>query len=69
MANEGGCTRIAFSETMRGYVSAAQTTFADGFAAGEKAGDALSIKVGVLIPDLERFLDEPAHAGTLDGEI
>lgn len=54
---------------MRGYVSAAQTTFADGFAAGEKAGNALSIKVGVLIPDLERFLDEPAHAGTLDGEI
>jgi cholesterol oxidase len=69
MASEGGSTRIEFSESMRGYVSAAKTTYADGCAEGEKAGNALSIKVAVLIPDLALFLDEPAHAGTLSGEI
>ncbi len=69
MASEGGSTRIEFSESMRGYVSVAKTTYADGCAEGEKAGNALSIKVAVLIPDLALFLDEPAHAGTLSGEI
>lgn len=69
MASEGGSTRIEFSESMRGYVSAAKTTYADGRAEGEKAGNALSIRVAVLIPDLALFLDEPAHAGTLSGEI
>ena len=69
MANEGGGTRIEFSESMRGYASAAQTTFADGYADGKKAGNSLSINVSVLIPDLAHFLDEPAHAGTLSGEI
>lgn len=69
MANEGGSTRIEFAEVMRGYVSAAKTTFADGYADGEKAGHTLSINVSVLIPDLALFLQEPAHAGTLGGEI
>jgi cholesterol oxidase len=54
---------------MRDYVSAAKTTYADGCAEGEKAGNVLSIRVSVLIPDLALFLDEPAHAGTLSGEI
>ncbi|WP_283744316.1 alpha/beta hydrolase [Sideroxydans sp. CL21] len=69
MANEGGSVRITFSETMRGYASAAQTTFADGYTEGRKAGNSLSIDVSVLIPDLAHFLDEPAHIGTLSGEL
>ena len=69
MAKEGGGVRITFSETMRGYASAAQTTFADGHAAGKKAGNSLSIDVSILIPDLAHFLEDPAHAGTLSGEI
>lgn len=69
MANKGGSTRIEFSESMRGYASAAKTTFADGYANGINDGNTLSIKVAVLIPDLALFLDEPQHAGTLSGEI
>ncbi|MFZ2160910.1 MAG: alpha/beta hydrolase [Sideroxyarcus sp.] len=69
MANEDGSTRIEFSELMHGYASAAATTFADGYADGEKAGNTLSINVSVLIPDLELFLTDAAHAGTLGGEI
>ena len=69
MTNENCGTKIEFAETMRGYVDAAQTSYADGYAAGKKKGNALSINVSVLIPDLQRFLDEPEHAGTLDGEV
>ncbi len=69
MANEGGSTRIEFSEVMRGYASATETTFADGYADGEKTGNALSIDVSVLIPDLALFLERAEHAGTLSGEI
>ncbi len=69
MANDGGGTRIEFSELMHGYASAEATTFADGYAEGEKAGNTLAINVSVLIPDLELFLTDPGHAGTLSGEI
>jgi len=69
MTNENCGTKIEFAETMRGYVDAAQTSYADGYAAGKAKGNALSINVSVLIPDLQRFLDEPEHAGTLDGEV
>jgi len=69
MTNENCGTKIEFAETMRGYVDAAQTSYADGYAAGKKEGHALSINVSVLIPDLQRFLDEPEHAGTLGGEV
>ncbi|RPH76037.1 alpha/beta hydrolase, partial [bacterium] len=69
MANGDGSTRIEFSELMHGYASAAETTFADGYADGEKAGNALAINVSILIPDLDLFLTDAAHAGTLSGEI
>ncbi|MBI5891697.1 MAG: alpha/beta fold hydrolase [Nitrosomonadales bacterium] len=69
MANDGGSTRIEFSELMHGYASAAATTFTDGYAEGKEAGNALAINVSVLIPDLALFLAEPAHAGSLSGEI
>lgn len=69
MANEVNGTRIEFSELMRGYVGAAETTFADGYKAGELAGNSLSIKVAVLIPDLAYFLEEEGHAGSLSGEV
>jgi cholesterol oxidase len=69
MANEGGGTRVEFSELMHGYASTAATTFANGFADGKKAGDALSIDVSVLIPDLELFLSDPSHSCTLSGHI
>lgn len=69
MAIEGGSVRITFTESMRGYATAAHTTFADGYADGKKSGASLSINVSVVIPDLAHFLDEPAHVGTLNGEL
>jgi cholesterol oxidase len=54
---------------MRGYFSATQTTSADGHAAGQESGNLLAINVSVLIPDLEHFLEDPNHEGTLSGEM
>ena len=67
--NEVNGTRIEFSESMRGYASAMATTFADGYAAGERAGNALAINVSIRIPNLDQFLKEDEHAGTLSGEV
>lgn len=69
MANEVSSTRIEFSESMRGYLSAEQTTFADGYAAGKRSGNTLSINVSILIPDLGHFLMDPNHEGMLSGEM
>ena len=61
--------RIEFAEVMKGYVSAEATTFADGYADGEKAGHALALHVTVGIADLGAFLRQPEHAGTLAGHV
>lgn len=69
MSNETPNTKIAFSEMMQGYVSQAATTFADGYADGEKAGHKLTLSVTVTIADLDAFLHRPEHAGTLSGHV
>ncbi|HEY0845512.1 MAG TPA: alpha/beta fold hydrolase [Noviherbaspirillum sp.] len=60
---------IEFDEVMKGYVSAEATTFADGYADGEKAGHAMALHVTVRIADLDAFLHRPDHAGTLTGHV
>jgi cholesterol oxidase len=60
---------IEFAEVMHGYVSAEATTFADGYAQGDASGHALALHVTVAIADLQAFLAEPEHAGTLTGHI
>lgn len=61
--------RIEFAEVMKGYVSAEATTFADGYADGEKAGHGMALHVTVSISDLDAFLHRPDHAGTLAGHV
>lgn len=61
--------QINFSEVMRGFVSAQQTIFADGYAEGAAAGHTLALHVAVDITDLADFLDKPEHAGSLSGHI
>jgi cholesterol oxidase len=69
MPNDLHGVKIEFAEVMRGYVSAQQTQFADGYADGEKAGNEMALHVTVTIPDLEKFLSQEEHAGTLSGHI
>lgn len=61
--------RIEFSEVMRGYVSPESTTFADGYRDGEAAGHKLALHVSVRIDDLDAFLHQPDHAGSLSGHV
>jgi cholesterol oxidase len=60
---------IGFAEVMQGYVSAQATTFADGYAHGKANAHALALHVTVSINDLDTFLTEPQHAGTLSGHL
>src|SRR6478609_8829459 len=60
---------ISFAEVMKGYVSAEATTFADGYADGETAGQTLALHVTVNIPNLGAFLAQAEHAGTLTGHV
>ncbi|KIF81140.1 alpha/beta fold hydrolase [Noviherbaspirillum autotrophicum] len=69
MPNNLHSVTIAFSEVMKGYVSAEATTFAHGYADGEAAGHSMSLHVTVSIGDLASFLQQPDHAGALSGYI
>jgi len=69
MADDLRGVRIAFAEVMKGCVSAEATTFADGYADGEKAGHELALHVTVRIADLHAFLHTDGHAGTLEGHV
>ncbi|HYD93900.1 MAG TPA: alpha/beta fold hydrolase [Noviherbaspirillum sp.] len=69
MSNDLRGVRIEFAEVMQGYVSAGATTFADGYADGEQAGNRLALHVSVSIADLQDFLDQSGHAGTLSGYV
>jgi cholesterol oxidase len=69
MSNDLHGVKITFAEVMRGYVSAEATMFADGYAGGEKSGNAMALHVTVTIPDLAIFLSEAEHAGSLAGHV
>lgn len=68
-ASDTDAVRIEFSEVMSGYVSAAATTFEDGYEQGRAGGHALALHVTVTIPALGPFLASPEHAGTLSGHV
>jgi len=69
VSNNSQDIRVDFAEVMHGYVSAQATTFADGYAQGDVNGDALALHVSVAISDLDAFLTQSQHAGSLSGHI
>jgi len=60
---------IQFKEAMTGFAAENQGTFADGYAAGKKARHHLTLAVTVTVTDIDRFLKDPSHAGTLSGAV
>ena len=60
---------ITFGETMEGPFSLGATEPKPGAAQGEKAGTALAIHVTVTVRDMDRFIADPQHNGTLIGHI
>ena len=59
---------IEFTERMAGYVSDKRgADYAEAAATGKAAGADFSFTVAVRIADIDAFIRDPAHAGTLSG--
>jgi len=60
---------ITFNEVMSGFVTLGVTDPGDGEAQGKARGTRLTMSVSVGIPDLDLFLADPGHDGTLSGRV
>jgi len=65
----GHSVGISFSEVMKGGFALGQTDPKDGKKAGERSGNELAIHADVLIDDIEGFVKDPNHLGSLSGSI
>lgn len=62
-------TGIVFHETMSGGLMLGEHDYHSGERKARVAGDILAMHADVVIPDLERFIHDPRHAGELAGTI
>src|SRR5688572_5152070 len=60
---------ITFSETMAGPFALGETEPAAGEAAGKASGTTLEMHASIDIPNLDRFVADPSHAGQIAGHI
>ena len=60
---------ITFSETMAGSFALGETDPAAGEAAGKKLGTTLAMHAAIEISDLDRFVADPAHSGSISGHV
>lgn len=60
---------ISFRETMQGHFSLGATDPEQGRTAGERDGTTLAIHVTVTVRDLDRFVADPDHNGSLAGTV
>jgi cholesterol oxidase len=60
---------VQFTEKMRGFVTFGEDDFDKGFRAGKKSKTALMFHVTVLMDDIERFVADPDHPGTITGHV
>jgi cholesterol oxidase len=58
---------VEFTERMVGHISDRGADHTAAAAAGKAAGNEFSFTVTVRIADVDRFVSDPAHAGTLTG--
>jgi cholesterol oxidase len=62
-------TGITFSETMSGRVVPGETDYLKGMQRLDGSGHSLAMHARVRIDDLSRFIEDPTHAGQLEGSI
>ncbi len=60
---------IAFRETMAGPFALAESDPEAGAATGRRDDTTLALHASIEIPDVERFRDDPDHAGEITGEV
>jgi hypothetical protein len=54
---------------MAGGFALGETDPARGNAAGTAAGTRLALRLSLTIPDIDRFVSDPSHSGTLEGTV
>ncbi len=59
----------AFTEKMRGFITFGEDDHDKGFRRGKKAKTACMFHVTVLMDDIERFIEDPQHPGTITGHV
>ena len=62
-------TSLTFKETMSGYFALGATDPAAGVQEGKQNGTTLAMHARVSLDDLDRFLSDPTHLGSLTGTI
>jgi cholesterol oxidase len=60
---------LEFTEKMRGFVTFGEDDFDKGFRAGKKSRTGLMFHVTVLMDDIERFIADEQHPGTITGTV
>jgi len=60
---------LQFTEKMRGFVSFGEDDFDKGFRAGKKSKTDLMFHLTVLMDDIERFISDEQHPGSITGHV
>jgi cholesterol oxidase len=60
---------LEFTEKMRGFVTFGEDDFDKGFRQGKKDRTALMFHLTVLMEDIERFVADEQHPGTITGHV
>ncbi|MEJ7826039.1 MAG: GMC family oxidoreductase [Solirubrobacteraceae bacterium] len=60
---------LEFTEKMRGFVSFGEEDYDRGFRAGKKSKTKLMFHVTVHMDDVERFIEDEQHPGTITGHV
>jgi cholesterol oxidase len=60
---------LEFTEKMRGFVTFGEDDFDKGFRQGKKDRTALMFHLTVLMEDMERFVKDEQHPGTITGHV
>jgi predicted acylesterase/phospholipase RssA len=68
-STQGGLMALTFQEVMRGSFALGAQDPQQGAQQGGAAATTMTINASIRIDNLDRFLNEPAHAGSLSGTI
>lgn len=60
---------IAFREKMEGWFALGETDPKQGAVAGREKGSRMSLHASIYIRDLEGFMENPDHGGTMNGHL
>lgn len=60
---------VRFTEKMRGFIAFGEDDYDRGFRAGRRSRTACMFHVTVVMEDIERFVADPAHQGSIGGHV